>query len=857
LTSLAYLLGGATILAGGARGDVDAWFPIKPRRAKTPDGAVLVRAHRLPGLGAAVTSIASSSRIRAAAVGYADGRVRVFHVTTERLLLDLRAGGEGPVMALAFAPKGDGLAALTPKGVWRWAIDLGHPEASLGALFGKVWYEGYERPAYVWQTSGGDETEPKFGLLPCIFGTIKAAIYSLLLAVPIGLLAAIYTSEFLHPRIKAKVKPAVEMMASLPSVVLGFLAALVFAPFVQDVVPAILISAATIPLAFLGGAYVWQILPPRLMLRLDRFRPFAMGIALPIGIGAAFAAGPSVEGIPFAGDIKLWLDGQIGGPAGGWLFIFLPPAAFATVFAMGRLSWRGMRSAASTRSRAQVALLDLGRFLAGCALLLKTADGQEKSLALGDIVRISAPNRAGAIEKLRLYLARWWEFLTDDPREANSEGGVFPAIFGAVTMTLIMSIAVVPFGVLAALYLREYAKAGIAVSAVRIAINNLAGVPSIVFGVFGLGFFCYIVGASIDDLLFRDRLPNPTYGKGGLLWSSLTLALLTLPVVIVATEEALAAVPSSMREGSYACGASKWQTIRRIAMPRALPGIMTGMILAISLGDRLAAIARGEEVRTEVHAPVAKEEPILDVDRFSLWYGSKRALHDVTLRIPRGKVTALIGPSGCGKTTLLRSVNRLNDLIESVRYGGDMLLAGESIYGPGVDVIALRKRMGMVFQKINPFPMSIYENVVYSLRIDGIRDRGVLEEVCEKSLRGAALWDEVKDRLRESGLSLSGGQQQRLCIARAIAAEPDVLLMDEPCSALDPIATGRIEDLIAELRGTYSILIVTHNMQQAARTSDYTALMILGRVIEYGPTTEIFERPRLKETEDYVTGRFG
>ncbi|MBN1417811.1 MAG: phosphate ABC transporter ATP-binding protein [Planctomycetes bacterium] len=278
---------------------------------------------------------------------------------------------------------------------------------------------------------------------------------------------------------------------------------------------------------------------------------------------------------------------------------------------------------------------------------------------------------------------------------------------------------------------------------------------------------------------------------------------------------------------------------------------------APSLGDRLAAIARGEEVRTEVHEAVAKEEVILDVDRFCLWYGPKQALHDVTMRIPRGKVTALIGPSGCGKTTLLRSVNRLNDLIESVRYGGDMRLAGESIYGSGVDVIALRKRMGMVFQKINPFPMSIYENVVYSLRIDGIRDKGVLEEVCEKSLRGAALWDEVKDRLHESGLSLSGGQQQRLCIARAIAAEPDVLLMDEPCSALDPIATGHIEDLIAELRGTYSILIVTHNMQQAARTSDYTALMILGRVIEYGPTTEVFERPRLKETEDYVTGRFG
>ena len=186
-----------------------------------------------------------------------------------------------------------------------------------------------------------------------------------------------------------------------------------------------------------------------------------------------------------------------------------------------------------------------------------------------------------------------------------------------------------------------------------------------------------------------------------------------------------------------------------------------------------------------------------------------------------------------------------------------MRLNGDSTYGPSVDVIELRKRMGMVFQKSNPFPMSIYENVVYSLRIDGERNRRVLDEVCEHSLRGAALWDEVKDRLHESALSLSGGQQQRLCIARAIAAEPEVLLMDEPCSALDPIATGKIEDLIQELRGAYSVLIVTHNMQQASRTSDYTAFMYLGRVLEYGPTSDLYTKPILKETEDYITGRFG
>ncbi|MBL9089691.1 MAG: phosphate ABC transporter ATP-binding protein [Planctomycetaceae bacterium] len=275
------------------------------------------------------------------------------------------------------------------------------------------------------------------------------------------------------------------------------------------------------------------------------------------------------------------------------------------------------------------------------------------------------------------------------------------------------------------------------------------------------------------------------------------------------------------------------------------------------ISGRLNAISRGETVPIETHPAVLQEEHVLTIEKFSLWYGAKRALFDISLPIAKGKVTALIGPSGCGKSTLLRSVNRLNDLIDTVRYEGDMRLSGDSIYNARVDVIELRKRMGMVFQKSNPFPMSIYENVVYPLRIDGERNRAVLDEVCERSLRGAALWDEVKDRLHESGLSMSGGQQQRLCIARAIAAEPEVLLMDEPCSALDPIATGKIEELIRELRGSYSVLIVTHNMQQASRTSDYTAFMYLGRAIEYGPTTDIFTNPVVKDTEDYVTGRFG
>ncbi|TVQ62402.1 MAG: phosphate ABC transporter ATP-binding protein [Phycisphaerales bacterium] len=269
------------------------------------------------------------------------------------------------------------------------------------------------------------------------------------------------------------------------------------------------------------------------------------------------------------------------------------------------------------------------------------------------------------------------------------------------------------------------------------------------------------------------------------------------------------------------------------------------------------AIRRGEDVEPTVHESLRSIDPVLEIKGFSLWYGQARALWDVTQAVPRGKVTAIIGPSGCGKSTLLRSVNRLNDLIDGVRVGGDMLLNTEPVYAPQVDVIDLRKRLGMVFQKPNPFPMSIFENVVYPLRIDGERRKGVLEEACERALRGAAIWDEVKDRLRDSALGLSGGQQQRLCIARAIVADPEVLLLDEPCSALDPVATLRIEELIHEISARYTVLIVTHNMQQAARVSDYTSFMYLGRLVEYGRTSDIFQNPRLPETEEYVTGRFG
>jgi phosphate transport system ATP-binding protein len=275
------------------------------------------------------------------------------------------------------------------------------------------------------------------------------------------------------------------------------------------------------------------------------------------------------------------------------------------------------------------------------------------------------------------------------------------------------------------------------------------------------------------------------------------------------------------------------------------------------VSNRLDAIARGADVETATHDSVAGENPVVQVDAFNFWYGENKALYDINMAMPRGKITAIIGPSGCGKSTLLRSINRLNDLLDGVHIEGDILLNDDSIYGKAVDVIGLRKRMGMVFQKSNPFPISIYDNVIYPLTVDGVRDKSVLEETCERSLVGAALWDEVKDRLRKNALELSGGQQQRLCIARAIASQPEVLLMDEPCSALDPIATGKIEDLMQELKGDYSIVIVTHNMQQAARVSDNTAFMYLGRLIEYGPTADIFTNPMLSETADYVTGRFG
>ncbi|WP_323135150.1 phosphate ABC transporter ATP-binding protein PstB [Methylophaga sp. OBS1] len=271
----------------------------------------------------------------------------------------------------------------------------------------------------------------------------------------------------------------------------------------------------------------------------------------------------------------------------------------------------------------------------------------------------------------------------------------------------------------------------------------------------------------------------------------------------------------------------------------------------VSRGIDIESMSRGPRVN------LADETVCLEVKDFNLFYGDKQALHGINMQIPKNRVTAFIGPSGCGKSTLLRCFNRMNDLIDTVKMDGQLVLDGMEINSPSVNVADLRRQVGMVFQKPNPFPKSIYENVAYGLRLQGVNDRATLDKVVEQSLKGAALWDEVKDRLHESAMGMSGGQQQRLVIARAIAIEPEVLLLDEPASALDPLSTLKIEELIYELKEKYTIVIVTHNMQQAARVSDYTAFMYMGELIEFGATDELFTNPAKKQTEDYITGRYG
>ncbi len=472
------------------------------------------------------------------------------------------------------------------------------------------------------------------------------------------------------------------------------------------------------------------------------------------------------------------------------------------------------------------------------SVVMRDASGRESEITLGKLVHAYQPNAMGLGTKMTVYFKKLWEFLSDDPREANTEGGIFPAIFGTVMMTLVMALIVTPFGVIAAVYLREYAKQGPLTRVIRIAVNNLAGVPAIVYGVFGLGFFVYVLGGSIDRLFFPEALPAPTFGTPGLFWASLTLAILAVPVVIVATEEGLARIPRAVREGSLALGATKAETLWKIVLPMASPAMMTGLILAVAraagevaplmlvgvvklapslpvdgnypyvhldqkimhLGFHIydvgfqspnveaarplvyatalllvVVIAPAELLRhrdpqspaREVQGPgklieelpmqnetashginfdalgrdrqsldLASESVELEVPGLNLFYGAKQALFDVRMNIPKQRVTAFIGPSGCGKSTLLRCFNRMNDLVDGCRVEGEIRLDGHNIFAKGVDVAELRRRVGMVFQKPNPFPKSIYENVVYGLRIQGINKKRVLDEAVEWALKG-------------------------------------------------------------------------------------------------------------------------
>ena len=270
-----------------------------------------------------------------------------------------------------------------------------------------------------------------------------------------------------------------------------------------------------------------------------------------------------------------------------------------------------------------------------------------------------------------------------------------------------------------------------------------------------------------------------------------------------------------------------------------------------------SAIAAAAGLTDTPFEPPVMGEAAIEVNGLNLWYGDHHALKDVSVNLPKNQITALIGPSGCGKSTFLKTLNRMNDLVPGVKITGSVRFDGMDIYDPSVDVTDLRKRIGMVFQKANPFPMSIYDNIAYGPRIHGIRNKAKLDEIVERSLRGAAIWDEVKDRLKTSALGMSGGQQQRLCIARALAVEPDIILMDESTSALDPISTGKIEELCLELKKNYTVIMVTHNMQQAVRISDWCAFFLLGELVEFGTSEQIFSMPKDKRTEDYITGRFG
>lgn len=498
-----------------------------------------------------------------------------------------------------------------------------------------------------------------------------------------------------------------------------------------------------------------------------------------------------------------------------------------------------------------------------------------------------------------------WEFLTTEPDILMDTYGIKPMIINTIYTVVLTLLFCIPLGIGSAIYLAEYAKQGKIVSAIRFAIEILAGIPSIVYGLFGLDFF--VRKMSIGDY------------AGSMLAASLTLTLIVLPTMIRTTEESLLAVSSSYREAAAAMGLSKFYTIRKVILPCAISGIVVAIILSIGrMISESAALLYTAGIAQDLPTSVLShvKEPgatmtvqlylyateggapewvpyamaavlmlfvlfieilthliagifarrkkeridvmsIVSTKELNLSYGKHHVLKDVSMDIERNEITALIGPSGCGKSTFLKTLNRMNDLVPDCHITGQVLFEGTDIYSRKVDAAALRKKVGMVFQKANPFPASIYDNIAYAPKYHGVRGRKKLDEIVETSLRKAALWDEVKDRLKKSALGLSGGQQQRLCIARTIALEPEIILMDEATSALDPISTQKMEELMVELKKNYTVIIVTHNMQQAARVADKTAFFFMGDLIEYGPTSQIFENPVEEKTKAYVSGQFG
>jgi phosphate transport system ATP-binding protein len=516
-----------------------------------------------------------------------------------------------------------------------------------------------------------------------------------------------------------------------------------------------------------------------------------------------------------------------------------------------------------------------------------------------------------------------WDFLDRFPSRKPEMAGFKSAFWGSLWVIGLTTAITVPIGVAGAVYLEEYSGESRFQKLIELLIANLAGVPSILYGMLGLIAFVRMFQETTDPHWSSSAVQLP-FGRS-VLAGACTLSLLVLPVLTIATREALRAVPDSLRKAAFGLGATRWQCTRHHVLPAALPGILTGVVLSISraLGETAPLImmgaltyvaftpasivrsvhhdadpdlqlgrpsaarvplgrrgghhrppgrsARHERPRRPAAQPrralpplmtLSKEPPkpktaqgVLETHKVSIYYGDTAAVKGVSLKVPERQVMAIIGPSGCGKSTLLRCFNRMNDFIDGCRLEGAVLFDGEDINAPSVDPVRLRQRIGMVFQRPNPFPKSIRANITWAPKMAGYQ--GDYEELVERCLHEAALWDETKDKLDESALSLSGGQQQRLCIARSLAMSPEVLLMDEPCSALDPIATGRIEELIRALREHYTVAIVTHNLQQAGRIADRTAFMYQGELIEVDETSKLFTQPSNQKTEDYITGRFG